>query len=206
MIVKYERCDATTAQQPGIGREIENATTYLSKKPSQIYPHHLTLTTLMETTPEPAAEQIAAEAAPNNADVKQMNLEETAARVRSGAHWFYWIAAMSVINAFLQASGRYFVMGLAIPSLIEAITFGETESPNYVIYVLCAGLIAIFGFFASKLQRWAFITGAIIYVLDGALYALAGEWLAFGFHLFVLYKLYQGFSAIAEYKTISKQA
>jgi len=158
----------------------------------------------METTPEP--EHVAAEVVPDNVDVKQMNLEETVARVKSGAHWFYWIAAMSIINVFLQASGRYFVMGLAIPSFIEALVVGEVESPSYPIYFLCAGVIAAFGFFAAKLQRWAFVVGAIIYVLDAALYALAGEWFALGFHLFVLYKLYLGFSAIAEYEKTSQQA
>lgn len=159
----------------------------------------------MQNTPE--SEHVETNEVAENMDVVEMNLEESAAHVQKAAYWFYAIAALSVINIFLQAKGAYFIAGLAIPSFIDGFLagdLGEVE-PNYFVQFTGVAIFIFFGYFGAKLQRWAFIAGAIFYVLDAAVYALVAQWLALAFHLFILYKLFQGFRTISEYEAIRKK-
>ena len=159
----------------------------------------------MQNTPE--SEHVEANEVAENIEVVQMNLEESAAHVQKAAYWFYAIAGLSVINIFLQAKGAYFIAGLAFPSFIDGFLAGDSGevTPNYFIQSVGVGIFIFFGYFGAKLQRWAFIAGAIVYVLDAAIYALVAQWLALAFHLFILYKLFLGFRTISEYETIRKK-
>src|SRR5438046_3114443 len=49
------------------------------------------------------------------------------ARVKRGANWFYWIAALSVINsaAFIAEANFHFLAGLGVTELADAIV-GES--------------------------------------------------------------------------------
>lgn len=91
-------------------------------------------------------------------------------------------------------------MGLAISQVIDGIVVESTGETNIAISLIAPALFAMFGYFAFKLNRWAFIAGAVVYLLDGFVYLHAQEWLAAGFHVFVLYKLYQGYREITEYE------
>ncbi|AYB32687.1 hypothetical protein [Chryseolinea soli] len=159
----------------------------------------------MQNTPE--SDPVETNEIAENLDVVEMNLEERATHVQKAAYWFYAIAALSIINVFLQAKGAYFIAGLAIPSFIDGFLIRDIieVEPNYFIQFAGAAIFIFFGYFAAKLQRWAFIVGAIVYVIDAAIYALVAQWLALAFHLFILYKLFQGFRTISEYEAIRKK-
>jgi hypothetical protein len=135
-----------------------------------------------------------------NKDVVQMNVDEAQGTIRSKASWFFWIAGLSVINTILSANGGYFIVGLAVSQVIDAIVIEETGSINYFISLFAPTIFALIGYFAFNLNRWAFIAGAILYLLDSLIYLYAQEWFAAAFHLFVLYKLYQGYRTITEYE------
>ena len=60
---------------------------------------------------------------------------------------------------------------------------------------LIAGMFILFGVFAHKGHLWSFVVGMILYALDGLIFAIASDWLAAGFHVFVLYWLFNGFRA-----------
>jgi hypothetical protein len=122
-------------------------------------------------------------------------------RVKSGASWFYWIAAFSIINSILMAtgSGWGFALGLGITGIIDAVAAGAGGGAAKVVAVtlnlLAAGLLALFGVFAAKRHAWAFVVGMILLALDTVLTGLLQMWLSLAIHLFALFCIFSGFKA-----------
>jgi hypothetical protein len=56
-------------------------------------------------------------------------------------------------------------------------------------------MFAALGLFSRKLMAWAFVTGIILYILDGLLFIWVKDWLSFGFHVIALYFLVLGLAA-----------
>lgn len=122
-----------------------------------------------------------------------------AAQLKSGASWFYWIAALSLVNsiAALSGTGWRFLLGLGVTQLIDALGSTLGGGAKVIVFVLdlvVAGVFVLFGVFANKAQLWAFVVGMTLFGLDGLLMLLVKDWLGVGFHVFVLYCLYRGFS------------
>lgn len=132
---------------------------------------------------------------------KKMKLER---RFRNGANGFYWIAGLSVINSVLWMKGSTttFLIGLGITQLVDGIAIGVSEHMGpFVKYVAFAfdllaalGFVA-FGIFANRKQAWAFITGLILYGLDGLIFLLVMDWWSIGFHIFIILGIISGFAA-----------
>ena len=129
--------------------------------------------------------------------------------MKNGASNFYWIAALSVVNSVVNifGGGIFFVMGLGITLFIDVIAGGVAQefggSPIIIVMGLLFSLVfdaifVAFGYFAGKGYRWAFIAGMVLYGLDAVLMLVSQDWLAFGFHLFFLYGVWQGFSALGK--------
>jgi hypothetical protein len=128
---------------------------------------------------------------------------------KSGAGWFYWIAGLSLINSVIMmvGGGWSFMIGLGITQLIDAIAGVMAEGLGsdmgvvirlvaFVLDVVIAGIVVGFGMLARKRHKWAFIVGMVLYALDGLIFLWAGDYLSMGFHLFVLFWLYQGVRAL----------
>jgi len=123
-----------------------------------------------------------------------------AARSRAGAKWFYWIAGLSVINSVMVVSGGslHFVVGLGITSVVDAAAkrVGSAGTVlDVVINGFVAGVFVLFGMFAAKSQKWAFVLGMALYAADGLLLLSVRDFLSAGFHAYVLYAIYRGFTA-----------
>ena len=120
-------------------------------------------------------------------------------QVVSGASWFYWIAGLSMVNAVILASGGHFhfILGLGITEVFSAIgtVTGSTAGAVvcFAINLVIAGVMVLFGFFASKGQKWAFIVGMVLYGLDGGIMLLGMDFLSVAFHGYALYRIYSGF-------------
>lgn len=167
----------------------------------------------METEPRP---QIAVpQPASPQSDTTRLNLtddrtavwslvEDLLKKRSSGAAWFFWIAALSFINALVVVfQGQWsFLVGLGITQLISGFASGLSTdlgvgvtivafALNLIVLLICVG----FGLFARKGHTWAFIVGMILYALDGLIFLLVSDWLSVGFHAFVLYSLYRGLDA-----------
>jgi len=135
-------------------------------------------------------------------DVDQSELEAT---MKSGARWFYWIAALSTINSVVYMSGSEwsFLAGLGLTQLAQAfvdvaIENGAPSALKIVALIFSFVLVAVFAFFGYYAQkRWsaAFIVGIVIYVLDGLLLLLLGVIASAGFHAFALFFIIRGFLA-----------
>jgi hypothetical protein len=129
--------------------------------------------------------------------------------VRSGANWFYWIAALSLINTIIVAVGLRlaFYLGLAFTQIVDAIS-SEREGTSRIFFIAidytCMGAFAGLGFLAHRKQNWAFVVGMILYGLDGLLLLYA--WLQMGgfpffsllLHGYAIFRMAKGLGAAHE--------
>ena len=134
------------------------------------------------------------------AGMMTLDAQHLHARMRSGASWFYWIAALSLVNsvAAVFGFGWRLIVGLGSTQIIDAFAYqvsGGGVAIALVLNVLVAAIFVSFGVFAHKGRLWAFVVGMAIYALDGVIFAMAKDWLAAAFHAFVLYSLFAGFRA-----------
>jgi hypothetical protein len=135
----------------------------------------------------------------NNAQVQQQPSAQSMVAIagaKRGANWFYWIAALSVINTIVALSGGqfHFVLGLGVTEITDAIRTPQVRMIGYFIDVLVLGFFLMCGYFAGKLQKWAFIMGMSFYLLDAGIMLLAQDWLGFAFHIYALICIWKGFS------------
>lgn len=129
-----------------------------------------------------------------------ISLGEALARLRSSGHWFWWIAALSLINtlATLMDSGYGMLLGLGMTQIIDALVLGGGEPTTaarvvHAVLVLSAtGLFVVFGHFARRGHVLAFGVGMAVYALDTLVFVAAKDWIGVGFHVFVLWALSGG--------------
>jgi hypothetical protein len=124
----------------------------------------------------------------------------TAARACAGAKWFYWIAGLSMVNSVAVMSGGnfHFVVGLGVTSVVDAMArqVGNMGSVlDVVINGVVSGVFVLFGYFAAKAQKWAFLLGMALYAVDGLLLLGAKDYLGMAFHGYALFAIYRGFTA-----------
>ena len=140
--------------------------------------------------------------APSGPTPAQIAAARHRAIMRSGARWFYWIAALSVVNSvlFLTGSTWGFAIGLGMTDAANA--FGQVAITGttgvavaLIFDALIAGGFAGLGYMAEKAAQWAFIVGMIAYALDAALLVWATDWLSVAFHGLALFYIYRGFQA-----------
>lgn len=137
-------------------------------------------------------------------------------QMKSGANWFYWIAGLSLVNmlAILIGVNWNFVIGLAVTQIIDAVAAAIATDAGAKIGlvvrvaavfldVLIAGVFVLFGAFANKKYEWAFITGMVLYVLDGVLFLFMQDYLGIVFHLLALYGIFMGYKALRQLKRSS---
>lgn len=146
--------------------------------------------------------------APVQASERAQQLDQRAAvakmaiagRARAGAKWFYWIAGLSMINSLAVMSGGtfHFAVGLGITLFVDVMArkAGSMGSIlDIVINGFVAGAFVLFGYFAVKAQKWAFLVGMGLYALDGLLLLAAKDYFGVGFHAYVLFAIYRGLAA-----------
>lgn len=138
--------------------------------------------------------------------VRQVRTENL---IKGGANWFFWIAGLSVVNTvfFLTDMDIMMVVGLGSSLFASAFAVGlgravfGAGSPipqmaGVLAALLVSGIMAAFGFFARQRKQWAFIVGAALYLLDGVLLLLLGDWFAALFHVLALAGIYKGYTAL----------
>jgi hypothetical protein len=123
------------------------------------------------------------------------------AEMRMGANWFYWVAILAILNVMLV----YFVnfqthfFGLGMSQYLDSRAFANNvETEKWMAFALglaIAGIIAAFGYFASKGSDLAFIIGLFVYLFDAVVLLGYREFFAFGFHLFAMFFIFKGLLA-----------
>ena len=135
--------------------------------------------------------------------VERAQLEQ---RMKSGANWFYWIAALSLVTSVISLAGGSwaFLVSLGVTQLVDAVANAGAERVGWGVKVfalafdlVAAGLFALLGMFANKRQTWAFVVGMVLYLLDALVCLFIGFWLGLAFHAFALYSIFGGYRACA---------
>lgn len=129
---------------------------------------------------------------------------ELAARHHNGASWFYWLAALSMLNTiiFMVGGDITFIFGLGVTQVIEAAMSRVAADMGsiatiaaVIINVVVLAVVALFSVFASRGSVGAFIVGIMLYAFDGLLFLMVGDLLSVAFHVFVLFFLFRGMIA-----------
>ena len=124
-------------------------------------------------------------------------LAKSSSPVQSGARWFWWIAARSLVNSISAHSngGLHFVIGLGFTELSDSV-FHNLPVVAYAIDAIAVIFFATIGFLARKGMIWAFFIGGILYTIDGGIFAYFGDWLPVAFHVYTLFWISRGVSAL----------
>jgi hypothetical protein len=128
--------------------------------------------------------------------VEQQQLER---RRRIGARWFYWVAAVSLINTVVALSGQHwrFIIGLGTTQVANALALrtGRGWAPALLLDLVLIGGFVLLGYLALQGRLWAFAVGFAVYALDGLIFLAGRNWIGLGFHLFVLVMVFKGLQA-----------
>jgi hypothetical protein len=143
--------------------------------------------------------------------------EEWENQLHSGTNWFYWIAGLSLATSVMQymGSNRAFLVGLGITQVLDGVfsAFGDTATVIALVFdVFIAGFLIACGYFGGRKQMWAIVIGLGFYLLDTLLLVAIAVFfgepqliLSIGFHAFVLYRLFSGFSACRELQKLDAE-
>ena len=148
-----------------------------------------------------------------SADVERYQLEE---KRKSGAHWFYWIAALSLITSIVSLAGGTwgFFVSLGVTRVVDEIVVGLVDEGGVnssikavaiVLDLVVAGGFALLGYLGARGHVWAFVVGMVLYALDALIFAAVGLWLPLAFHVFALYCIFTGLRAASQLKTLETQ-
>lgn len=86
-------------------------------------------------------------------EVRENNRAYALADIRSSAHWFFWIAGLSIINTLITAfssSEISFLAGLGITQLINGLITGLYGENNMLVAVINLLIAGIFFSLASR--------------------------------------------------------
>ncbi len=157
---------------------------------------------------------------PNLDDFSFMQLQlKIENKLKGGANWFYWIAGLSLLNSIIYVFGGnvQFIIGLGITQIFDGLIatlakyyFSEMDILVRIIgmsiNVVVAGVFVIFGIYARKQHRWAFITGMVLYAMDILILLWAKDLFGILFHIFALIGLFPGLKAINEIKKLTEKS
>jgi hypothetical protein len=144
--------------------------------------------------------------------VEMARLEQ---RTQSGARWFFWIAALSLITSLIMLYGSHwgFILSLGITQIIDAIASEAGAGAGSIVKAVAfaldlsvAGIFALFGVFAGKKHLWAFVTGMVLFGLDALIFLLAQDWFGIAFHAYALYGIFAGFRACRKLLALQAEA
>lgn len=127
------------------------------------------------------------------------NREALERRRRSGALWFFWVAALTVVNSVAALAGQpwRFIVGLGITQVADALAARTGHGVAVVALVDAAfvGGFVLLGRFARQGRRWAFALGAAFYAVDGLIFVAARDWIGVAFHALVVVMTLRGLDA-----------
>lgn len=125
----------------------------------------------------------------------------------NGAKWFYWIAGLSLVNTIILHTGGQiqFIVGLAITLIVDVLAseIGKQEPQLAtglmaisIAFSIFVSLVAcLFGWLSQRRILWIFGIGMFVYLLDGLLFLLVGDFFSAAFHGYALFSMFQGFNA-----------
>ena len=129
-------------------------------------------------------------------------------RAQVSGDWFFWIAGVSAVSSILafSGSGVYSWLGLGATRFVDSGAVGVPKEAALALDLAAAAVYVLFGVFARRGARWAFIAGGALYALDGLLLLSFQDWFSVAFHAYALFRLFQGFQAAQQLHALRAQA
>ena len=142
----------------------------------------------------------------NQEQMSISQIEENKARLfanfKNGVSWYFWLAAISVVNIIIRFSNPEssirFAVGLSITNWLELSPLPFLAKISAKTVALSVGLVfvivlVLLGLLARKRNKPAYIAGMVLYALDIIPAFLIGDVYAIVFHFIVLGFLIWGF-------------
>lgn len=124
------------------------------------------------------------------------------ATARSSASWFFFIAALTLVNTalFYFNSNRRFVIGTGVTDLANSVGADVITGVAGTIFAVIVNVVVIgglvgLGWLGRKSITWAFLVGIVVYALDALLLVWITDWLSVVFHALAIFYLFRGFQA-----------
>jgi hypothetical protein len=161
-----------------------------------------------------ASDRLASDAIFDPSQASSAEAEVLRQRGKNGANWFFWIAALSLINSIILHNGgdMFFVVGLGVTALADQIALlvindqPEIESGIHLVAMgfaaIAALVVAGFGWASNKRWLSIYAIGMVLYLLDGLLFVMFEDWMSVGFHAFALFWMINGFNAYRQLRAI----
>ena len=152
---------------------------------------------------------------PDDASIRQLF-----ERGKNGAAWFYWIAALSLVNTVmvLAEGGLAFALGLNLTIIPDSIAAGIALKPGGNLAVLVAalafdafilGMFALCGYLSQRRVLSIYALGMVVYLLDGllGLFLLGfADLIGIAIHAYALWSMWSGFVAYKQINFLQQQA
>ncbi len=131
-----------------------------------------------------------------------------------GARWYYWIAALSIVNTIISyfKGDVSFIIGLGITQIGDGLVAKEigdasTITPiiGWIIIIVPTIFYFLMGFFAIQKKSWAFITGMIFYFIDALIFLMGPDYFSIAFHAYALYRIFNGLKACKQFNNLNQQ-
>jgi hypothetical protein len=121
--------------------------------------------------------------------------------LKGSSSWFIVIAGLSLVNSVLFMSGAkiHFIFGLGFTQIVDALAHNVGETGvvlDLIINGVVAAVFALFWNFARKGEKWAWVAGMGLYVLDGLILLLFKDFLSVAFHGWALYRMSMGWKLL----------
>lgn len=135
-----------------------------------------------------------------------------------GANWFFWIVALSLVNAVLISSGsdRVLAIGLNATMLMDylakdeiskhAANAGGAHLVQGVFDLAVLGFYAFCGLMAVRGKAWAFYLGMTFFALDTLLSVVGLDVIGGLIHAWALFTMWQGVKALKELNALRRAA
>lgn len=137
-------------------------------------------------------------------EIEYAHHTELAARYKSGANWFYWIAGLTIVTSIISFNGGdwRFLISLGTTQVIDAVADawsaevgGTPKVVALVLDLILTGVFVVFGVLANKKLLWAYILGMAIFVIDGLVSLMVQDLIGVVAHAVVLIFMVPGFLA-----------
>jgi len=141
--------------------------------------------------------------------------QQTREKARAGAYWFYWIAAVTLVNSVINVFGSDWnlIFGLGIGQVFDALGQGlaaDGGGPAFVVLGLfmSVGALSIYvlwGWLAARGKTLGFVAGMVCYGLDAGFFVAAGDWIGASFHGIALVVIGRGLKAQREWMSMGDE-
>ena len=149
-------------------------------------------------------------------DPLMQQLAELFERGKNGAGWFYWVAALSLINSVMMLSGSDFgfALGLSVTMIADVVALDVAKQPDVgvmpyavaiVFDLVVLSMVVLCGWLSQKRILIVFALGMALYVLDGLLCLLFMQFVGVAIHAFAVFSMWNGFMAYRQLNQLERQ-